>query len=232
MKNVIMMGSVAVLSLGLMVSAACSDSDTTATGPGTGGNGATGGTGATGGGGSGAGPIEVPTLGAQIDRKGRPAINTATTTTFAPSETRDPAEAAYNADDQPSTWAASYAADKAAQLAILDSLGDGNADDNNCGDQAFFGTLGNDNYGTLATVLSNDWLIIDSANSGVANCGYLGVELEILGADAGACGGRLLSDDVMDTTYFAVSGVAGFGDGIPAPNSALGTEFPYLTDPN
>lgn len=235
MKNVIMMSSVAVLSLGLMVSAACSDSDTTPAGPGSGGSGATGGAGATGGtGGSGAGPIEVPTLGDQIDRKGRPAINTATTQTFTDDATRAAAERAYNANDDPTTWVDMYAADKAAQLAILDALGDGaDVDTDNCGDQAFYGVL-NPAYGTLATVLAADWLVIDSANSGAENCGYLGVELELLGTDAGACGGRKLSDDVMDATYgaVAVGDPAGFGDGIAAPPSAQGTEFPYLTDPN
>lgn len=253
MKQILMMGSVAVLSLGLMVSAACSDSDTTTASGGNGGNGATGGStggdggsGATGGnaGGGGAGPIEIPAIGAQIDRKGRPAINTATINTFDiaavgmtpdADETRATAEAAYNNNDDPSTWATTYAADIRDSLAILDSI------DGVCGNQAFIDDplaigAGFEDYNTLAAVLANDWLVVDTANSGAANCGFLGVELELLGTDAGACGGRLPSDDVMDAIYGAVStgnpADTTYNDGIPAPNAALETAFPYLADPN
>jgi hypothetical protein len=236
MKNVLIMSSVAVLSFGLMVTAACSDDDTsTTTTTAAGGSGATGGgeagmggSGAQGGGGM--GPIEVPTIGDQIDRMGRPAINTATTQTFTADATRAAAEAAYNGNDDPSTWATMYAADVRDSLAILDSL------DGDCGNQAFVDDplglgAGFENYNTLAAVLANDWLILDSANT---DCGYLGVELELLDVDAGACGGRMLSDDVMDATYGAVAAgdPAAFGDTIPAPPAAMGTTFPYLADPN
>lgn len=233
MKSILMMGSAAVLSLGLLL-AACSDDETTAAttiNPTTGGNGGTGnmgggGAGAQGGGGNGV--PEIPSLGAQIDRKGRPAINTATTQTFTADPTRAAAEAAYNANDDASTWATSYAGDVRDSLAILDSL------DEVCGNQAFFGDplglgAGFENYNTLAAVLANDWLVIDSAHT---DCGYLGVELELGTATDAACGGRLVSDDVMDATYGAVSGATGFGDGIAAPAAAMVTTFPYLADPN
>ncbi len=235
MKNIVIMGSVAVLSLGLMMSAACSDETSTATG-GNGGTGAStggstadggGGTAATGGnGGGGMGPLEVPTLGVQIDRIGRPAINTATTSTFTDDATRDPAESAYNANDDPTTWATMYAADKAAQLGILDGL------DETCGNQAFYGdplSLGLPAYMTLATVLSNDWLVIDSTKTA---CGYLGVELELGGPDDLSCGGRMVGEDVMDATYGAVSGLGAFGDTVPVSAGASETTWPYLADPN
>ena len=177
MKHILMMGGVAVLSFGLMLSTACSDSDTDTGG--SGGTGATGGStggdggaGATGGGG-GAAPIEIPSIGAQIDRKGRPAINTATINTFDigavgmtpdADATRATAEADYNANDDPSTWATDYQADIRDSLAILDSL------DGVCGNQAFiddpFGlNTGWENYNTLAAVLANDWLVLDTANN-------------------------------------------------------------------
>jgi hypothetical protein len=235
MKNIIMMSSVAVLSLGLMVSAACSDSETS-TAQGGGGAGATGGSGGSGatGGGGGAEPVEVPTLGSQIDRKGRPAINTATVNTFDiaeigntpdPDATRATAEAEYNSNDDPTTWATDYAAVIRDNLAILDAL------NVTCGDQAFYGNplgiAGLTDYLTLATVLANDWLVVDSAHT---DCGYLGVELELGGTDDLTCGGRTLTDDVMDATYGAVSGAAGFGDTIDAPSAAPSDTFPYLAD--
>ncbi len=229
MKNMLMMGSMAALSLGLMVTAACSDDDgdttttTTSANGGSGGTGGSGGSGAQGGGGSGGGVPEIPTLGAQIDRKGRPAINTATTATFTDNATRNAAEAAYNANDDPSTWAAAYQPDVAVQLGIYDGL------DEDCGNQPFYDTLGNAGYGTLSTVVANDWLTL---YSGETTCGYLGVELDILAGAATptSCGGRTLAEDVMDTTYFLVSGAAGFGDTVDEPAAAPSDAFPYLAD--
>lgn len=237
MKNYLMMGSAAVLSLGLLL-AACSDDETTAAttiNPTTGGNGGTvntggGGAGAQGGGGNGV--PQIPSLGAQIDRKGRPAVNTATTNTFDlvaanPDTARSDAEKAYNANDDPGTWATSYVSNIAANLAIYDSLADDGTGDGACGDQLFYGSLGNAGYGTLATVLANDWLTI---YSGETACGYLGVETDILtgAATPTSCGGRTLSDDVMDATYGLVAPAAGFGDTIDAPAAAPSDTFPYL----
>ena len=64
---------------------------------------------------------ERPALGAQIDRAGRAAINTALNNTFnGDIEAADAAKDAYNSAD-PSDWA-SYTGAFAGSLAILDSL--------------------------------------------------------------------------------------------------------------
>src|SRR5688500_11635874 len=77
-----------------------------------------------------AGPPAAPALGAQIDRIGRPAVNTALTgpcsTTAKPMQ--DANKDAYNAAAQAS-WGTPYTAPFATSLAIFDSL------DRNCGNQ-------------------------------------------------------------------------------------------------
>jgi hypothetical protein len=176
-----------------------------------------------------------PMLGTQIDRMGRPAVNTALDETFlavnganpAPSDdtTRHAAEDAYNADSDPLNWSNNVKTFKA-QLAILDSL------DGVCGNQVLAcGTMDADHnnpncYTALAGVLSDDrlWATLKTT----ATCaGYLGVET---GADD--CGGRRPVDDVILTTYGALSGAAGFDDGITAPAGLHPDTFPYLAAPH
>ena len=91
--------------------------------------------------------------------------------------------------------------------------------DDGCGNQLLL----NNGYGDLAAVFADDVLIVDT--NGTA-CGYLGVEL----ATTDACGGRLLTDDVIDASYGALSGAAGASDGVAAdvtPEAA----FPYIPKP-
>ena len=210
--------------------AGCSDDETNNQTGGAGGTGAAGAAGGTGGtgnaGGGGNNMLSIPTLGAQIDRNGRPAVNTAAYETFIADGDRDTARAAYNGDADPANWG-NYVAGIASTIAILDSL------DAVCGNQPGFGALGNPGYGTMATVLAHDWLLIDASST---ECdAYLGVEASLLGlVPAGKCGGRTPSMDVVETSYSVLSGVglAGFDDGIPAHAPAMVTTFPYLAAPN
>ena len=143
----------------------------------------------------------------QIDRMGRPAINTA----LIGAARKDD----YNMASDPSTWAAMFQVEMAAALDFVDGLD---------------GVIGNALLGdsmTLAGVLVDDRLVI---NPDIATCGqYLAVEL----GDMSACGGRTLDSDVMDVTLDAlVAFGAGVGDGVDANDRDFLDEFPFLAGPN
>jgi hypothetical protein len=247
-SSFIALASALVLSLGVIT--ACGDDDdggggTAGKGGTGGGTGATGGTGGgqggssggggtAGGGGTGGGNIPVPpTLGAQIDRMGRPAINTALNKVAVTDDAvKQAGKDAYNQDATSSGWPAAYAAEFAGNLAVFDAL------DTVCGNQLLYTPSdAGSPYGTFAGALSNDWLIVDTTKT---TCGYLGVETPILGLGAeGTCGGRKLEDDVIDLSYSGLAaGVSGFPGGVPAigdtidNDSTFLTTFPYLAAPN
>lgn len=201
---------------------------------GTSGGGSGGTAGATGGnGGTGGGNPTPPALGNQMDRMGRPAINTAlnkvlTTDAAAKQAGKD----AYNHDPTSSNWATQYGAEFASNLAVFDGL------DNACGNQLLYtATDSGSPYGTLAGALSSDWIIVDTTKTA---CSYLGVEAPILGLGTGNCGGRALTDDVIDLSYSGLAaGVSGFpggapavGDDVDANDSAFTDTFPYLAVPH
>jgi hypothetical protein len=173
-----------------------------------------------------------PTLGTQIDRMGRPAINTALNNTFNPDPTsKNAAKDAYNADNMPSHWATNVPEFKK-NLAIYDGL------DTMCGNQAAYGKLGAD-YTGLASVLAVDVLWLNTSNTTCTT--YLGVELNVLGVTNSDCGGRAPLENVIDETYNAVAGTldptntTSYGpvtNGITAPASAPGMTFPYLANPH
>jgi hypothetical protein len=174
-----------------------------------------------------AGPPAKPTLGAQIDRMGRPAINTALDKTFSVDATRDPAEDAYNGDTAKATWPATYTSIFAAQLAILDSI------DRVCGNQVFAGSGAvAGRYNTLAGALADDQLYVNSAGT---TCGqYLAVEANATNLLANDdCGGRKLEFDVIETTYSALvaGALTGIDDGV-TNDSTFKATFPYLGDAN
>ena len=187
------------------------------------------------------GPPAPPAIGPQIDRMGRPAISTALVTRFGVSvEAHEAAVDMYNEDDDADTWVATYVPDLHLSLAIYDSL------DEQEGNQPLYDdnpdvadceiTPEADCYSTLATVLTNDWLVLNA--DGSEGAGYLGVETEIIGGEEVnvARGGRLPVDDVIDISYSVLSGTISngviVGDTIDAPESALVEDFPYLADPN
>jgi hypothetical protein len=167
-----------------------------------------------------------PVLGAQIDRIGRPAVNTAANNTFNPdANAAGKAKDAYNADTDPTAWVKNYGGEVAKNLAIYDGL------DTNCGNQLLAGQPGPMRYAGLAGALSDDRLYVNTGNSVCGN--YLAVELTAVmvpGLDKD-CGGRTLTYDVIDATYNAVAGTppGTLVDGISAdPVKTGGKAFPYL----
>ncbi len=247
---VVLASALALCTLG--TTTACGGDDSSGSGGkkatgGTGGTGATGGTGGTGGvsgsgtgasggtAGTGGGNPAPPTLGTQIDRIGRPAINTALNKVFeADDAKKQPAKDAYNGDATTTNWVNAYAPEFISNLAIFDGL------DGTCGNQlAYTATDAGSPYSTLAGVLASDWLMMDTTKT---TCGYLGVEAPIVGLGTGNCGGRTLTDDVIDASYSGLAaGTAGFdsstgaplvGDGIAANDVAFSATFPYLAAPN
>lgn len=169
-----------------------------------------------------------PTLGFQIDRTGRPAINTALNQTFAADEDFKGAEKdAYNAagEDEWSSFIPSFAG----SLAILDSL------DTVCGNQLL---ADNSNemgrYHTLAGILADDRLYVHADRG---ECGtYLGLEAEIVGAveeGMGGCGGRTLKDDVIERSYslLAAGILAGIDDGVTGDDVEHLDGFPFVGEP-
>jgi hypothetical protein len=169
-----------------------------------------------------------PTLGTQIDRMGRPAINTALNHGFDADKTAaGAAKDAYNQDTGEATWPATYSAQFAANLAILDAL------DTNCGNQ--LGYAQGKGYG-LAPALADDELYVNTAGTTCSD--YLAVEANALGVLTSVtgidCGGRRPNDDVIDETYsvLATGGLTGVTDGVNAPATPATTTFPYLVAPH
>jgi hypothetical protein len=203
-----------------------------------------------------------PKLGAQIDRMGRPAVNTALNHTFdANDTTKQAAKDTYNHADDPSMWATlplstasdTVTAEFAGNLGIIDSL-DSSAQASGCSSersdpslqQPLFGAAGSNGalvYAALAGALADDELYL---YTGTATCtAYLGVEgATILGLTTpNDCGGRAPSYDVIDVSYTALaiglgpiiakSGI--IGDGVSLDGDAhpeTDTTFPFLGEPN
>ncbi|MCA9578350.1 MAG: hypothetical protein R3B40_26855 [Polyangiales bacterium] len=171
-----------------------------------------------------------PTLGDQIDRMGRPAISTATVGTFMPNGTpRSDLKDDYNANDNPSTWGAMYAAGIADMIAIYDGA------DTVCGNQLGYDASNGvaSAYDFLAGVLADDRLVIDSGSGTCPE--YLGYEAEVLGVvGEGGCGGRTPNHDVIDRSYSVlINGSLGdFNDAIAADSATHSvTTFPFLAAP-
>jgi hypothetical protein len=192
-----------------------------------GGHAGTGGSAANGGSGGSA----VPALGAQIDRLGRPAINTAITDPFdADATAHGTKQDTYNAAT-PATGS-TFEAQFEANLATLDGL------DQTCGNQFAADTTKTDatRYKKLADVLVDDQLYVDTS-SGTCTT-YLGVEANATNIIANAdCGGRTLSEDVVDESYslLAAGALMGVTDGVSADDKASAetpTTFPFLAPPS
>lgn len=139
----------------------------------------------------------------QIDRMGRPAVNTALIDLFG----TDPSMTdAYNTNDMPATWS-QFIPEMQMNLEILDTLD---------------GVTGNALLpaDVLATVLAEDRLLIDTSQP-VCDA-YLAVELGVP-----QCGGRTLQRDVIDDTFGAVVG-PGVSDFVGDTNYYL-ADFPFLS---
>jgi hypothetical protein len=184
-------------------------------------------------------PPPAPSIGAQIDRLGRGTINVAVTDPFditaaGQAGTRD----AYNADDNEAGWTSKWVADLETILAIYDGA------DGTCGNQLLADMTKTDKtrYATLATVLADDRLYLDTSKTACAT--YLGVELNAVGVANSDCGGRTPNEQVVHVMYTAATvGAAGFmqdgsfavTDGVPADGDGTGaslTAFPFLAAPN
>ncbi len=145
----------------------------------------------------------------QIDRNGRPAVNTA----LMGSVRDNPAlKNAYNRASDPSTWDAMFRSEFEFSMTALDGLD---------------GISGNGVSGlsipVLAGVLLDDRLIIDTR---IPACGqYLAVELGL----TTACGGRTLESDVIDVSLAALVG-PGVSDNVDF-NEEIADDFPFLVDP-
>jgi hypothetical protein len=167
-----------------------------------------------------------PTLKTQIDRMGRPAINTALNHVFDPTAGAGTAKDAYNADKNLGGWTAAYAGEFAKNLAVFDALDSKTTPGDGCGNQIAYK---NGSYATLAGVTADDRLYLNTA--GTTCTTYLAVEANVLGITNTDCGGRALTYDVIDATYSAVSigAFTGVGDGIAADATKTGGKtFPYL----
>jgi len=189
----------------------------------------------------------APALGTQIDRMGRPAINTALNHGFdANASNANAAKNAYNADSNVGTWVATYGAEFAKNLAIIDVL-DGGLNNNGlceqgevhatnpadcpgttqvgsgigCGNQVGANPNGTNNlqtYGTLGGLLADDRLYLDPSRGECTN--YLALEFGVVTGQGNiSCGGRAPEYDVIDFTYSAAAlGVKGFStDGTFTP---------------
>ena len=257
MKTITLFCGLAALSMATVI-VACGDDETTGSGgsgpasssTGMGGDGGDGG--ATGPGGMGGqggmAPPDPPVLGGQIDRMGRAAIATATVDRFGDMGSHDASVDMYNENADIMTWVNLYSTDIAAQIAILDSL------ETVCGNQAGYdfgmtGTCPADGgmgdsatcYGTLATVLALDWLVINTAGDSTVGPSYLGVEGEatqfmvdlgmgpVLAVPADNTGGRMPAHDSIALSYTVLAGVP-FDDGIMMPTPGVLDVFPYLAD--
>jgi hypothetical protein len=181
----------------------------------------------------------VPALGIQIDRMGRPAVNTALTNPYdflpvGAAETSDTTKARYNADATAAgtALANTWGPFVGANLAVLDGV-----DGGQCGNQlAFNVTVAGKNFPTysfLSTVLAADALLIDSSKTSCTQ--YLGVEataLGVAGVPANECGGRKLDYDVMDRTYSVlIAGTLGSVSDNVAQSTAPATTFPFFANP-
>ena len=185
-------------------------------------------------------PPPAPAIGAQIDRVGRPAVNTVLTKGFDPTAAAQTAKKAYNENADKATWLApANIGEFALNLAIVDvldtfcgngrcELGETNATcagdcpaanqtgtGNGCGNQALYNngqstTPMASSYFALAGILANDQLFVDSSKM---TCGlYLALEFSAVpGLPNGTCGGRAPQYDVVDFSYSMLSmGVSGF----------------------
>ena len=217
----------------------------------------------------------APTIGDQIDRLGRPAVNTVLNHGFDGTPGADTAKGAYNEQSAKSDWLTNIP-EFMGNLGIIDVLdtfcGNGVCDQgeanvaipataaacpldcptaaqvgsgNGCGNQALYngipggGPPAEDSYSTLAFVLSNDEVFLDSSKS-VCD-GYLAIEARILVPSLSTCGGRAPEYDVIDSSYSMLA--AGFGgfnpatfepkikDGAP-PHTDYLDAFPYLGPPH
>jgi hypothetical protein len=196
----------------------------------------------------------APALGAQIDRIGRPAINTALNAVFEPDAAKKAAQKdAYNQAGVADAWATVEVAtgqtvvkEFSKHIAVFDMIdtGDAAVTPNGCGNGALYTAPPSaTSYDMLSTVLADDQLYVDTTKG---TCEfYLSVEVEV--ATGGAlrhteCGGRTLTQDVVDSSYSVLAaGLHGFNpanfaplltDGAGPHADVSNDTFPFLGAPH
>jgi hypothetical protein len=200
----------------------------------------------------------APTLGTQVDRMGRPAVNTALNAVLDTDPLKTAKKDRYNAASNPATWKTTQL-DPAMTapmgtvlyefmkyLAVFDTLDQGSGLPNTttgagggCGNGALFNMPANTGYGALATVLANDELYVDTAKT---SCNlYLSVEVDVIAGTHSQCGGRTPTHDVIDMSYsLLAAGTNGFnqsfaplvGDGVGPHTDVNNDVFPFLGAPH
>jgi hypothetical protein len=201
-----------------------------------------------------------PRIGMQLDRMGRPVISTALIGLRDSSTTATMKRDIYNGLSDPSVWGSasiatgrSVLAEIAVNLGLLDILDKGNLmipGVVGCGNQLVYngnpgggGPAGATSYHTLAAILADDMLYVDTSKTTCNS--YLSLEIEA--ATGGAiehsqCGGRTPTHDVIDVSLSALlSGLNGFttppallpriGDGVAVHADVSDTVFPYFGAP-
>jgi hypothetical protein len=215
----------------------------------------------------------APTLGVAIDRMGRPAVNTALNAPLNDDPLKTAKKDAYNHATTAAMWGGAVVdsggndvtapstilgtgprpktviGEFARNLALFDSLDQGTPlavgttpSTSGCGNAATF-TL-TDGYSSLAAVLADDALYVDTAKLA---CGfYLSLEVEVAtggGIVHSQCGGRTLTHDVVDVSYsLLAAGLKGFDannmlaplvhDGVPVHTDVNNDVFPFLGAPH
>lgn len=183
----------------------------------------------------------APTLGAQIDRVGRAAVNTVLNNGFNPTASAGLAKDMYNQAPIP-TWQG-FVPEFAANLGLIDVLDVGTGlPGASCGNQPLY--MAATGYGPLGLLLSNDQLWVNTTRPICTN--YLAVEfaLVMMSPASSTCGGRKPDYDAIDFSLsMLAAGVAGFmvnpdgtfvgqiKDGVDAHTDLL-TDFPYLGPPH
>ncbi len=202
----------------------------------------------------------APALGPQLDRVGRPAINTALNALLEPADIAAGMRDKYDQGAVASAWLdlvlrtgtpnQTTKLEFKANLAVLDAL-DTSAT-TGCGNQALYngmasggGAAAASSYDELATVLADDQLYVDTLKTSCQK--YLSLEVDV--ATGGAithtqCGGRAPTHDVIDVSYsLLVAGLSGFSTdgnltplitdgGVGVHSDVNDTMFPFLGAPH
>jgi hypothetical protein len=170
-----------------------------------------------------------PTLGAPIDRIGRPLTGNALLGPLDPDDVSDRRKEQYNRA-APADWA-QFSADIERTLALYDGF------DRICGNQWLADRGGEParRYRALARILADDRLWVNAA---ATSCNqYLAVEFSALGmsgSHAGDCGGRTPNYDAVDTfrSLLATGATSGVDDGVDHDDRVHSTtDFPFLAAP-
>ncbi|TMQ27932.1 MAG: DUF4331 domain-containing protein [Deltaproteobacteria bacterium] len=197
-----------------------------------------------------------PTLGAQIDRVGRPAISTMLVGAFSPEPARTSLKDAYSRASDPATWLTTtlqpnitIEKELEISLAVFDALDTGmsmtTVPGAGCGNPLrYTGPPGNLSYQVTADVLGDDELYVDTSKS---TCEiYLALEIEFFSAGSSphtTCGGRMPTHDVIDMTYSVLAaGLSGLDkansfaprlrDSAAVHGDVNNVTFPFLGPPH